>query len=248
MRKIVDLYSSNRVNFQKEKSMGTSAVIFKGGQGEWPDVPRVHPEWFSICDDLEIPWGIYWMVDARYSPERHKGALKRTFPDGKFGKLGLWLDCEKPVITMKDRDYMKLPYAYWRPVESIVHGMIDFCGIQPGIYTGWGAWDLIFKTCPKAIQDFFAQAPLWTAQYGVTSPRLYGAWKKWTLWQYQENPDYSLFNGTDLEFDERFHVGEYPEPVESVGDRLLEDAVRLNDAALSAHLEELHLKFPEVFV
>jgi hypothetical protein len=73
-------------------------------------------------------------------------------------------------------------------------------GRQPGIYTSPGAWRLIFGACPKATQDWFAQAPLWTAQYGVTQPDMYGSWKSALMWQYQGEPDYSVFNGTDDEF------------------------------------------------
>jgi GH25 family lysozyme M1 (1,4-beta-N-acetylmuramidase) len=232
--KILDVYSQNRFDFLTEKQNGVIGIIFKGGQGEWPDVPRVHPEWFAQCEAAGLAWGVYWLVDGRYSPERHKAAIYRMFPNG-FGKLGLWLDCEKPVLSMTEADYRKLPYAFHPPIESIARGVERECGKLPGIYTSPGAWRLIFGGAPADIQKWFATMPLWTAQYKTSRPDLYGAWERWTFWQYQESPDYSIYNGTDDELLRFIESGQPQPPItQQEGAKMYTGKVNINGLRIRA--------------
>ena len=198
---ILDIFSDNKFDADREKATGTDAVIIKAGQGTWPDYFAKGCNYIDECKRVGLPWGVYWLVDPRYSPESQKAAIKSVFKtQADFGPLGMWLDCEKPTLSMTDGQYMKLPYAYYKPIESIAQMLLQVYGKQPGIYTSLSAWKLIFGACPKAVRDWFAQAPLWTAQYGVKAPMMYGSWLKPFMWQYQGEPDYSVFMGTDAEF------------------------------------------------
>ena len=200
---ILDIFADNKFDADHEKATGTDGVIIKAGQGQYAEYLARKCKYIDECKRVGLPWGVYWVVDARFSPESQKAAIKQAFPLWKaesFGPLGMWLDCEKPTIFMSDTIYRFLSYAYYKPVESIAQMILQTYGKQPGIYTSPGAWKLIFGACPKADQDWFAQAPLWTAQYQVTKPQMYGSWKTALMWQYQGEPDYSVFNGTEAEY------------------------------------------------
>jgi len=210
--KHVDVYSGNRFNFAQFVADGYVGVIFKGGQGEWPDVPRVHPEWWEQARAVGLMRGWYWLVDARHRPSFQVEALKKA-TDMDWGELGLWLDCEKPVLSMKDRDYNRLPYAGWRGVYDVAVGVQKtkasaFADNLPGIYTSPGAYKLIFGGAPADSQRWFARAPLWTAQYywitklGITQPAKYGYWDAQNVhwWQWRENPDVNQWMQSDEAF------------------------------------------------
>lgn len=159
-----------------------------------------------------ITHGLYWVVDARYDPVGQKAAIRTAFPNGDFGKLGLWLDIEKPRISMTDAEYRSLPFAYYRPVESVWRGVQSYTGVYPGWYTNLGSWSLILSGMPISLQDEVAEkALLWTAQYNssISSPELYGGWLRngrWCFWQYREGPDYNWFNGDRSLFESTFNI------------------------------------------
>ena len=132
---ILDIYSGNRINFAQEKATGTDGILLKGGQGEWPDILRVHPEWIPQIETLNIPWGIFWQMDARFSAEKHKAAIKKLYPDGNFGKLGLWLAVELPYYPMPDWMYWRLPFAAYKLIESTWCGVFSYTNKSPEIYT-----------------------------------------------------------------------------------------------------------------
>lgn len=199
MIKILDIYSANPFDADKEKATGTNGVIVKAGQGH---AVYKHRHFLDECDRVGLPWGVYWLSDARYSPEGHKRAVKNTFPDGNFGKLGMWIDVEKPLIAMPDMMYRMLPYRYAEPIISLINGIIEYSGHRPGIYTSKGAYNLILSGAEVPDRDFLGTLPLWTAQYNphITRPDLYGSWTTWRYWQFREGPDHSSFNGTDIKF------------------------------------------------
>lgn len=200
MIKILDLvYPINPFDADKEKATGTSGVIVKAGQG---GAVYNHKDVISECERVGLPWGIYWVSDARISPETHKRVFKNTFPDGYFGKLGAWVDVEKPLISMPDMVYRMLPYRYAKPVISFINGITEYSGKKPGVYTSPGAFNLILSGASVAERDFLGTLPLWTAQYNphITRPNLYGSWATWRFWQFREGPDHSKFNGTDEKF------------------------------------------------
>lgn len=54
-----------------------------------------------------------------------------------------------------------------------------FCA-KPVIYTAKGVWSRL----DDRWDEFFAQYPLWVANYGVSKPNLPRAWKDYAIWQY----------------------------------------------------------------
>lgn len=197
---VLDIVDGNAFDAAKEKATGTDGVIIKAGQGKLEYRWKIYAD---QCESAGLPWGVYWVVDARYSPESHKAAIKLAFPTGYFGKLGMWLDVEKPVTWWPDWLYRAQPYAYYKPIESIWRGVQAYSGTYPGWYTSAGAWDLICPAMPLSLQQEIAsKCDLWIANYGVSTPKMRGAWGKWVMWQYQEGPDYSVVNQDwwDLKF------------------------------------------------
>ena len=205
MIKLIDTYSNGQFEPSLWKSQGYSGVIFKGGQGGWADVPRVHPEWKEIAESCGLLYGFYWVCDSRYKSSYHIDEMKKYNIFSDVGKLGLWVDVEKPVITMTEAEYWKSPYSGHKNLVDFVY-QIRQNGVSPGIYTGPGAFDLVCRDAPKSAKDYLAECPLWTAQYpfvyvqDVSKPTLYGSWTNWRYWQYREGPDINIYNGTDAEF------------------------------------------------
>lgn len=205
MIKIVDTYSGNRLELDKWKAEGYVGVIFKAGQGEWPDVPRVHPDWWGLAKEAGFRRGWYWLADSRYHSSNHIKAMQTHGILADTGELGLWIDVEKPVIAWTEAQYFATKYHGYKNVQDIVY-LCTQNGVKPGIYTGPGAYELVTRDAPQSAHDYFALFDLWTAQYpyiyteGVSKPKLFGAWKDWTWWQFREGPDVSNFNGTEEQF------------------------------------------------
>lgn len=206
MRLIRNVYSGElgKLNLQDEKALGTAGILLKGGQGEWPDVPRTDPLIASKIEEAGFPTGVTWQYDARISPERHKAGIKTWYPTGDFGKLGLWLCLELPWYPMKDFMYWLFPYCNYKNFESVWRGVYNYTGVYPGIYTSVSKWNLVCgaypqdnkRKMPDSLQEEMAlRSKLLAAQYGVPKPDPFGAWAgKYTGWQWRENPDYSYFS------------------------------------------------------
>ncbi len=195
MKQILDIYSDNRVDFDQEVATGTDGVLIKGGQGHYQQYRVKKCNFIDQAKDHALPWGIFWQMDARYSPEGCKAAIKDSFPTGDFGPLGLWMACEFPYYSkIIERLYWTFPYAGYKKLEeSVWRGMFNSFGFYPGIYTSISKWNVIFKDCPIGLQqEFAARSRLWVAQYKIAAPDKIGAWVDYTLWQYTENPDYSV--------------------------------------------------------
>lgn len=180
---VIDLVDGN------EYEPGADGYIIKAGQGgleyNWRDLTAR-----ARADGK--PTGLYWVIDARISPEAHKAEIKRAFPAGDFGELGFWLDIEKPTLRMTDAEYRALPYAYYKPVESVWRGVQAYCGIYPGFYFSPGTWDLIMPATPEILQqEFAAKSPLWIAHHYAQAPMLRGKWLNWVMWQWRGEPDYN---------------------------------------------------------
>ena len=207
---ILDVYSGNRWSAAQEKAKGTRGVIIKAGQGGWPDFPK---NFVADCEVNEMPWGVYWLVDARYSSDYHMLAIKRTFLDRNFGALGMWFDCETPY-QMSPSLYWKMPYAGTTLIEQVTDRFTGWSGSTGGIYTSPGfasmlGWNSVLWKM-KAVSYKLAKLPLWVAQYNnfITKPDLFGRWTDWLLWQYTPDPDYSFFNGNENDY-QNFMDGNY---------------------------------------
>lgn len=211
------VYPLNEFDAKVSKAKGISGVIVKAGQGEveyrgWRDVR-------DMCIAEDMPWGTYWLPDARYAPDQQKAAIKRTFPNWEAtGPLQLWLDCEKPLIAMEDGEYNKLPYKGYHLIDSIWSMCRSYFGSTPHIYTGPHAWDLITMDAPVAWkQNVSTQSLLWQAQYQVLSPDKINYWDRPFFWQFREGPDYSVCMMDDMDFINTFGV--MPNPLPFTGDQ-----------------------------
>jgi len=212
MIKLLDLYSGNKFDPAQIIADGYTGVIFKGGQGAWADVPRYQPTWWELAAQHGLYRGWYWLCDSRHEAPDHITEMKhwKIFQD--VGELGIWIDMEKPVLSMTERDYWKTPYAGYRNVVDFSY-LIRTEGFVPGIYTGPGAYELIMRGAPSTAHEYLGTHELWTAQYpykydpNTSKPTMYGEWTTWTWWQYREGPDINLFNGTNDEFIEKYGDG-----------------------------------------
>ena len=232
---ILDIYQGNKFDAEQEKATGTDAVLIKGGQGEYQDYAAHDCHYIDDCERVGLPWGIFWQMDARYSPEKHKAALKLFHDKEGFGRLGLWLACEKPFYPLPDFLYSKMPYAYYKPIESVWRGMFDYSGAYPGIYTSPAMWKLIFSACPLSLQQEFAcKAKLWVAQYGVTAPDQIGQWKTYHFWQYEAEPDYSVFSGAESDFTDWYDLPAAAPISEPPAPTVSEDRAAILDEAIKA--------------
>lgn len=197
MKQIRNLAIGEKINFDAEKNQGTDGFIFKLGQGQHieQDVHKL----VSEADRVGLPWGYTWQQDARFSPESHKASIKLALPDGNTGKLKLWLAVELPFYPCPNWMYMAFPYAWYKPMESVWRGISEYLGYDLGIYTSASKWSFICGKMPLVLQQEFAnKALLWEAQYKVAVPDKCGAWSRYTMWQYQENPDYSIISDEDF--------------------------------------------------
>lgn len=218
MVKLIDIYSGNEWwNPEKALGDGYSGVIFKGGQGKLSDVPRVKKNWAEDAHKAGLMVGWYWLMDSRYRPSEQVEVLRESLGDS-LGELGIWVDCEKPVLSWKDAQYWKTPYAGLHNIVDFMYLLEKRTGIKANVYTSPGFWGTVAQRPKQSDLDYLSGTKLWTAQYpwiyvpGISKPTKYGPWEKWTLWQYKERPDINLYNGTDEEFYSEFN-GVYIPPV-----------------------------------
>jgi len=207
--KIIDTYSNGEFDPAKWVAEGYSGVMFKAGQGSWADVPRYRPDWWQRAKDAGLKRGWYWVCDSRYHSSKHLDEMDNWNLFADLGELGLWADVEKPIISMTETDYWKTTYAGPANIVDFVY-LLRGRGVNVGVYTGPGAFELTTRGATKSQLDYLALSDLWTANYpynyieGVSEPTLYGSWTKWTWWQWREGPDVNIFNGTDAEFEAKY--------------------------------------------
>ena len=225
MIKVIDLYSANSRDFEEALNGTFSGVIFKGGQGDWLDVPKIQPDWWKIAGDKGLLRGHYWVCDSRYHSSKHIDAINRWRDSSKIdlnAELGFWSDVEFPYISCTVEEYWRTPYAGHKNVVDF-HYLMEVNGINAGLYSG-DVYNEIMKNASSADHDYLAKFKMWPANYpfiyipGVSKPRMFGHWTKWTLWQYHGNPDYNIFNGTDEEFYATFGAAPIPPEPPTGGD------------------------------
>lgn len=201
--RMLDVYEGNVWNAAQEAAKGTRGVICKAGQGGYYSLPKT---FISDCENNGLAWGVYWLIDSRYDSGYHMRSIKEHFPDMNFGPLGWWWDCEKPRISMSDKDYWRTPYWGNGLIESVTDKFAGWSGKPSGIYTSPGfaklvSWNsALFKLKPLARK--LAEKPLWVAQYNdfIKEPQLFGLWTDWVWWQYREGPDYNYYKNDEASF------------------------------------------------
>lgn len=198
------------IAFSQMKAAGAKFVIVRAGQNNWPDT-RFTSNW-SAAKAAGIPRGSYWYYDSRYPPEK-QAELWVNMMGGDRGELPMWADLEESY----GGGYAG-PYN-WRAFIERVRALAP--GKEIGVYTAYGYWS---ANCPTAERAYFAQYPLWVANYGVTSPRLPPGWSDWLFWQFtstgngplygvsSKGIDLNYFNGDLASFNARYGGGNGTQP------------------------------------
>jgi len=227
MIKVIDLYSGNPRDFEEAINGSFQGIIFKAGQGDWLDVPKLQPDWWKIAGDKGLLRGWYWVCDSRYHSSKHIETIKRWRDDWKLdpnAELGFWSDVEFPYFSMTTEQYWQTKYAGHRNVVDF-HYLLESNGINAGFYSADGVYSEIMKNASATDHDYLSRFRLWAANYpyvyipGISKPRMFGHWKTWTLWQYRGNPDYNDFNGTEEEFYATFGAAPIP-PEPPIGETM----------------------------
>ena len=187
MKRVIDYSSDSKWTYYDERP-GIDAVIYKGGQGKRTDVPRLKPQWLR---DTDLPYGIYWVYDPRYKPEAHVQAVLK-YPE--LGEMGLYVDLEPPVIGMTEKQFHRLPYSDQSYVVRFYELMEKELGYVPHTYTSPGMFKMVFGVAQSDATRYLACGKLWTAQYKMRKPDLYGSWESWFMWQYRREPDFSVMD------------------------------------------------------
>lgn len=242
----LDAYSGNHnwMDFPKFVKDGYKFIIFKAGQGGLANVPRLYPNWRREAEDAGLLVGWYWLFDARYSPGYHMRAVRKYLDPLDMPALGIYIDIERPYLSLKWLDYWQMPYAGYKLIGGFMsllegdgYGHRSF-NEMVGLYTNPNSYNHILSSAPTASLEAFAKRRLWTANYpyvyvpGVTQPTMYGLWETWLFHQYQERPDENAFNGTYEQFQQLFGDATPPPPpppeppkYEDDGDDTFEDGL-----------------------
>lgn len=146
-----------------------------------------------------VPLGAYWYYDAYVPPlvqaaNFAKAVLNLQLP------LGLTADFE---------DARDGQYRGWRSFAVFLQRLMELVpATRICIYTGYYYWigNSPSKYFNYASYKWFAQFPLWLAQYnGLSAPnRIPGPWSTWTYWQFTEKGDADKYGsqagGCDLNY------------------------------------------------
>lgn len=175
-------------------------VIIRAGQNNWID-RDFKVNWKNAKDIL--PRGSYWFYDSRTEPKRQAQLWVKTL-DGDYGELPMWCDFE---------DRYGGSFGTWRHWYDFVQEISRLTNWkQIGIYTGYYYWveHTVSVGIPKASLDYFRQFPLWIASY-THEPRIPAPWINWTLWQFTDNGDGSLYGVESRNIDLNYFNGDAEE-------------------------------------
>lgn len=207
------------VDFAKMRVAGAEFVICRAGQGEWRDEDFL-AYWHGAKGIL--PRGSYWFYDSRVDPKRQAKKWIAAL-DGDFGELPLWCDFE---------DKYGGAYHGWKKWFDFITEVQSLVGNkQIGIYSGYYYWieNTLQVGIPSISLQWFAQFPLWIANYNVGAPLIPRPWSTWELWQFTDNGDgtkygveslnidLNYFNGSLEDFKTRYNLTDQPKR----GNRLL---------------------------
>lgn len=188
------------VDWNVAKAAGVKFAIIKAMDGITPT--KYFVENYKGAKAAGIAVGAYsWLYSAAVlSPGRQARAyadLLRQYP------------CELPPTV--DFEWTASGNPTWDDLWGFVSPLEQIMLVKPMIYTAYGYWRQYGST-----NSIWAGYPLWTAQYGVTTPTSYAPWNgKHTIWQFTDRgegvkygfpatgekmADLNYFNGTIEEF------------------------------------------------
>lgn len=212
--------TSRAIDFRKMKSSGAEFVILRAGQNKWQD-----EDFSRYWKDSKgiLPRGSYWFFDSRVDPKTQAQLWVNALGDD-LGELPMWCDFE---------DTYRGAYHGWKQWYNF---MVEIQRLLPdkqiGVYTGYYFWieNTLQVGIPSISLQWFAQFPLWIANYNVGSPLIPRPWSTWELWQFTDagdgtkygveslNIDLNYFNGTIEDFRIRYNLTDQPK---RTGSRLL---------------------------
>ena len=191
------------IDFQKMKSAGAGFCFIKVGQRNFID-PTFRLNWQNSKGIL--PRGGFWYYDNREKPIAQAELWAETM-NGDFGELPLYADFEDDASGQ---------YGGWQNYKIFLERIKKLAITKEiGIYTGYYFWKDDVHV-PLIEQPYFAQFPLWIANYNPNAfPLIPPPWTTWLFWQYSENGsstvygtegsvDLNYFNGDQQAFNVRF--------------------------------------------
>jgi lysozyme len=188
-----------QVDFDALMASGAEFAWFKIGQGyrqdsQWPrnqteaTARGLHHGGYPYYDNTVPP-----LVQAYKVLEWIQG---RSLP------LGVAWDFE---------DRTSGSYKGWRHLAVAMGKVKELApGLRMLVYTSPSYWQ---EFGPSRFWNFsswrwFAQFPLWVANYGVSTPKVPGPWINWTFWQYAVNGDPKKYGSQKLACDLNFYNGD----------------------------------------
>ncbi|GAB1472179.1 hypothetical protein MASR2M66_30570 [Chloroflexota bacterium] len=187
------------INFAKMRANAYFAII-RAGQNLWGD--RDFKVNWREAKAVGLPRGSYWFYDSRVDPKLQAEKWISMF-GGDFGELPLWCDFE---------DNYNGAYKGWKNWYNFIERVKELIPAEKeiGIYTGYYYWkeNTVAVGIPNASLNYFKQYSLWIANYGVTTPLVPAPWSTWTLWQYTDNGDGTLYGVESLNIDLNYFNGD----------------------------------------
>ncbi|MCQ3935976.1 MAG: hypothetical protein DPW18_02895 [Chloroflexi bacterium] len=186
------------IDFVKMRS-NAGYVIIRAGQNLWGD--RDFKVNWRESKAAGLPRGSYWFYDSRIDPKRQAEKWASMF-EGDFGELPLFGDFE---------DTYNGPFKGWKHWYTFLERVKELApGKEIGVYTGYYYWRENTEAAgiPAASLNYFKQYPLWIANYGVASPLVPKPWTTWTLWQFTDNGDGTLYGVESLNIDLNYFNGD----------------------------------------
>lgn len=180
-----------KTNFVKMKNAGAPAVIFKASQALFTDL--VFKSSWADAKAAGLLRGAYLYLDWS----------KTGIEQAKYFCSVIANDPPElpPIIDFEERQGIgtKVPRSELWGALNYIEG---FTKRIPMIYTGWGYW-IEFGS----INEAWLKYPLWVANWGVSSPKMFMPWKNWVLWQYTANGDGLKYGCESLSVDLNYFDG-----------------------------------------
>jgi GH25 family lysozyme M1 (1,4-beta-N-acetylmuramidase) len=143
-----------KIDFNKMKSYGASAVIMKASQGNWED-DRFAENWKASKGVL--PRASYHYYDNRYPPKEQAHAWFEAIQHDLEGMC--WLDLEDSQTGL---------YAGWRAwYDFIAELLAIYPGARIGIYSNFYYIVERLSYATTSQRNYFGQFPLWLASYQI---------------------------------------------------------------------------------
>lgn len=186
-----------KIDFHKMKDAGAEFVILRAGQNKWQD--EDFKDYWKDSKGI-LPRGSYWFYDSRVDPKIQARLWVSTLGDN-LGELPMFCDFE---------DTYRGAFHGWKQWYNF---MVELQRLLPekqlGIYTAYYYWieNTLQVGIPSISLQWFAQFPLWIANYGVTTPLVPRPWSTWDIHQFTDNGDGTKYGVESLNIDLNYFNG-----------------------------------------